>query len=101
MLLDLHPGEERVEVRLDDLVEEDEPRRPDLEQARQDLRDLDPGEAAFAGLRIAQADRDREAERRDVRERVARVDGQRGQDREDLVEEALAGATRGARGCVA
>ncbi len=62
----------------------------DLEQARQDLRDLDPGEAALAGLRIAQADRDRQAERRDVRERVARIDRQRRQDREDLVEEALA-----------
>ena len=62
----------------------------DLEQARQDLRDLDPREAALAGLRIAQPDRDRQAERRDVRERVARIDRQRRQDREDLVEEALA-----------
>ena len=67
-----------------------EARRPDLEQARQDLRDLDPREAALAGLRIAQADRDRQAERRDVRERVARIDRERRQDREDLVEEALA-----------
>ena len=90
MLLDLHPGEQRVEVRLDDLVEQDEARRLDLEQARQDLRDLDPGEPALAGLRIAQPDRDRQAERRDVRERVSRIDGERRQHREDLVEEALA-----------
>ncbi len=61
----------------------------DLEQPRQDLRDLDPGEAALAGLRIAQSDRDRQAERRDVRERMAGIDRERRQDREDLVEEAL------------
>ena len=51
VLLDLHAGEERVEVGLDDLVDEDEVRRLDLEQARQDLRHLDPREAALAGLR--------------------------------------------------
>ena len=62
----------------------------DLEQARQDLRHLDPGEHALAGLRVAQPDRDRQAERRDVRERVAGVDRERREDREDLVEEALA-----------
>ena len=90
MLLDLHPGEQRVEVGLDDLVDEDEVRRLDLEQARQDLRHLDPGEAALAGLRVAQPDRDRQAERRDVRERMARIDRERREDREDLVEEALA-----------
>ena len=61
----------------------------DLEQPRQDLRDLDAGEAAFAGLGVVEAHRDREAERRDVRERVARVDRERRQDREDLVEEPL------------
>ncbi len=90
VLVDLHAGEQRVEVGLDDLVEQDEAGRLDLEQARQDLRHLDPGEAALAGLRVAQADRDRQAERRDVRERMARIDRERGEDREDLVEEALA-----------
>ena len=64
--------------------------RLDLEQPRQDLRDLHAGEPALAGRRVAQPDRDREGERRDVRERVARVDRERRQDREDLVEEALA-----------
>ena len=64
--------------------------RLDLDEARQDLRHLDPGEAALAGLRVAQPDRDRQAQRRDVRERVARIDRERRQDREDLVEEALA-----------
>ena len=90
VLLDLHPGEQRVEVGLDDLVDQDEARRLDLEQARQDLRDLDPREPALAGLRVAQPDRDRQAERRDVRERVPGIDRERRQDREDLVEEALA-----------
>ncbi len=84
------PGEQGVEVGLDDLVEQDEPHRLDLEQARQDLRHLDPGEAALAGLRVAQADRDRQAQGRDVRERMTRIDRERRQDREDLVEEPLA-----------
>ena len=74
----------------DDLIEEDEARRTDLEDARQDLGHLDPGEAELAGLRVAQTDRDRQAQGRDIRERVARIDGQRCQDREDLVEEPLA-----------
>ena len=90
VLLDLHAREQRVEVGLDDLVDEHEVRRPDLEQARQDLRHLDPREAALARLRVAQPDRDRQAQRRDVRERVARIDRERREDREDLVEEALA-----------
>ena len=62
----------------------------DLEQARQDLRDLDPREPALAGLGIAQPDRDRQAERRDIREWVPGIHGQWREHREDLVEEALA-----------
>ena len=65
-------------------------RRLDLDEAGQDLGHLDPGEAALAGLRVAQTDRDRQTQRRDVRERVAGIDRERGQDREDLVEEPLA-----------
>ena len=59
----------------------------DLDEAGQDLGHLDPGEAALAGLRVAHADGDRQAEGADVRERVARIDRQRGEDREDLVDE--------------
>ena len=62
----------------------------DLEQARQHRRDLDAGEALLAADRVAQADGDREAERADVRERMARIDGERCEDREDLVVEPLA-----------
>ena len=50
-------------------------------------RDLDPGEALLAGLGVAQPDGDRQAERRDVRERVPGVDGERREHREDLVVE--------------
>ena len=44
MLEDLHAGEQRVEVRFDDLVDQDELVRLDLDEARQDRRDLHPGE---------------------------------------------------------
>ena len=89
-LEDLHAAEQEVQVGLDDLVEQDERRRSDLDEAGQDLGHLDPGEPALAGLRVAHADRDREAERADVRERVAGVDREGRQDREDLVDEPLA-----------
>ena len=90
VLLDLHAAEQEVEVRLDHLVDQHEAAGLDLEQPRQDLRDLHAGEPALPGRRVAQPDRDREREGRDVGERVARVDRERGQDREDLVDEALA-----------
>ena len=61
-----------------------------LDQARQDRRDLDPGEASLVGLGIAQRDGDRQGQGRDVRERVARVDGERREHRVDLGEEPLA-----------
>ena len=87
-LEDLHAPEQLVEVGLDDLVEEHELVALDREQARQAGRDLDPGEADLAGVRVPQADRDRERQRADVRERVARVHGERREHREDLVVEA-------------
>ena len=89
VLDDLHPGEQRVEVGLDDLVDQDEPARLDLDEARQDLGDLDPGEPGLVRLRVAEADGDRQAECRDVRERMARIDRERRQDRVDLLEEPL------------
>ena len=87
---DLHAREQEVEVVGDDLVEQDPGVWLDLDEPRQHRRDLDPGEALLARLRIAQSDRDRQAQRADVRERVAGVDRERGQDREDLVDEPLA-----------
>ena len=91
-LQDLHAAEQEVEVGLDDLVDEDELGWRDLDEAGQDRRDLDPREPPLAGLRVAQADGDRQAERADVRERMAGIHGERREDREDLVDEALAQA---------
>ena len=59
----------------------------DLQEARQDLGHLDPGEPALAGLRVAHAHRDRQAERADVRERMTGIDRERGENREDLLDE--------------
>ena len=64
-------------------------RVPDLQQARQHRRHLDAREAPLARLGVADRHRQRQRQVADVRERVARVDGQRRQHREDLVEEAL------------
>ena len=72
VLEDIHPREQHVEVRLDDLVDQDEVIRLDFDEPRQDRWNLDPGEPGLARLRIAQPDRDREAQRRDVRERDGR-----------------------------
>ena len=86
-LEDLHAPEQLVEVGLDDLVQQDELVALDREQARQDRRDLDPGEPLLAGLGVPQAHGDRQAQRADVRERVAGIHRERRQDREDLVVE--------------
>ena len=58
-------------------------RRRERHPARQDLGHLDPGEALLA-VRTAQHHGEREAQVGDVRERVARVDGERGEDRKDV-----------------
>ena len=65
------------------------PPPPSGEEARQALRDLDPGEALFTGLRIAHEHGEADREGGDVRERLARADGERRQHREDLALEAL------------
>ena len=89
VLDDLHAGEQRVQVGLDDLVDEHEMGRFHLQEARQDLGHFDPREVGLARLWIAQADRDRKAQGRDVREGMAGVHRERREDREDLVEEPL------------
>ena len=71
-LQDLHAREQRVEVGGDDLLDRHERAGLDLDEARQDRRHLDAREAAFPGLRIADADGQREAQGADVGERVAR-----------------------------
>ena len=61
--------------------------RGGLQEAGQQRRHLDAGEVAVAADRVAHDDREVQGEARDVRERVRRVDRQRGQDREDLLPE--------------
>ena len=53
------------------------------DEAREQRRDLHPGEALLAGLGVADRDREVEREVRDVRERVGRVHRERGEHRED------------------
>ena len=90
-VLDVHPREQRVEVRLDDAFDRDPP--PAVGQRmepRQQRRDLDPGEPLLAALGVANHHGDVERQVRDVGERVRRVDRERREHREDLVEEHLA-----------
>ena len=98
-IADLHAGEQHVEVGGDDLLERHEAGehvvgerglpagRVDVQQARQQGRDLDPREVLLARLRVDQRHRQVEREPGDVGERVRRIDGERRQDGEDLVGE--------------
>ncbi len=86
----LHAGEEDVEVGGDDLLEQHVRPDADFPEPRQHRRHLDPREAPLPGVGVADRDREREREVADVRERVPGIDGERRQDGEDLVQEALA-----------
>ncbi len=88
VLQHLHAREQRVQVRGDDLLEQDVRPLADLHEARQHRRDLDSREEAFAALGVANGDCQGQRKVADVRERVTRVHGQRRQDGEYLVEEA-------------
>ena len=88
--LDLHAGEQRVEVGGDDLLERHEALAVGHDhEAGQQQRHLDPGEAARLGDRVAHDHRQVERQVGDVGERVARVDGERGEHREDALLEHL------------
>ena len=89
-LEDGHAGEEHVQVGRDHLLEQHELARLDLDETRQDGGHLDPSESLLLVVRVLHADCQRQAEGADVREGMAGVDGQRRQDRVDLVCEALA-----------
>ena len=70
----------------------------DPHEARHHLaRHLHARERLLAGDRVAQPDRDRQREVRDVGERAARADGERGQHREDLLGEEAVDALQLAR----
>ena len=88
VLVDLHSGEQRVEVGGDHLLQRDETltvgkrKQPPVGE-----RHLDAGEAAPAGLGVGQADAEARGEIRDVREGMTRVDGQGRQDGVDPIGE--------------
>ncbi|OPZ52057.1 MAG: hypothetical protein BWY91_02474 [bacterium ADurb.BinA028] len=96
VLAHLHAGEQLVEVDRDDVFQGDEPGPlgavviAGLEHPKepgQHRRHLDPGEVLRTGLGVDQDDGEVERKTRDVGERVGRVDGQRGEHREDLLAE--------------
>ena len=92
-LQDRHAGEEHIQVGGDDLFKQNEPARPDLQEARQNLRHLDPGEPLLLVVRVFHADRQRQAEGAYVWEGMARIHRQGRQDRVDLVGEASRSAS--------
>ncbi len=96
-LPDVHAGEQLVEERHHDLLEWDEALAPGQGQEAVDVRrDLHPGEAlAASSCAAAHLDADVEREVGDVGEGVARVDGQRGDHREDEAVEQLVEVARG------
>ena len=59
----------------------------DADEARQPFGDLDAREPLLARLRVAHGDAEAQRQARDVRERLARADGERRQDRVDLAGE--------------
>ena len=83
----LHAREQLLQVGGDDVLQRDVPLRGGLQEAGQQRRHLDAGEVAVAADRVADDHGEVQREARDVREGVRRVDGQRGQDREDLLAE--------------
>src|SRR6266851_935592 len=84
----VHAGEERLQVERYDVLERDESGVVSKrDEARQHRRHLDAGEAMLPTLRIPDRNRKVEREVGDVRERMARVYGQRRQHWEDLLPE--------------
>ena len=85
---DVHAGEERLQVQGDHVLEGHVPGLlAERDEARQDGRDLHPREVLLAPLRVAHGYGQVEGQVRDVRERVAGVDGERSQHWKDLLPE--------------
>ncbi len=89
VLQHLHPGEQLVQVRRDDVLERYEPLLAEGDEAREDRRDLDPGEVLLPGVRVADGHRQIERKTGDVGERVGGVDRERCEHREHPVGEEL------------
>ncbi len=67
----------------------EETARPDRDEAVETFRHLHSREALLTGFRIANEEAEAERQPRDVRERLARPDGERREHREDLAREHL------------
>ena len=78
-----HAREEPVEIGGDDILERDEDPRLRRHEPAEQRRDLDPREVDQVRIGVLDTDRQVERQVRDVRERVARIDRERGQHRED------------------
>ena len=88
VLADGHAREQRVQVGGDDLLEGNEALTVGHDhEAGQHGRHLDPGDAALTRRGVLHLDHQVEGQVGDVGEGVARVDGQRGEDRVDLATE--------------
>ena len=89
---DLHPRKERLQVQRYQVFERQVALAPlirkiERDEARQHRRHLHARESQLSLLRIAHEDREVQREMRDVRKRMAGVDRERGQHREDLLPE--------------
>ena len=90
MVPDGHAREERVQVGRDDLLERHEALAVGHDdEAGQRRRHLDPGDAPLPRRRVLHLDHQVERQVGDVGERVAGVDGERGEDGVDLALEDL------------
>ncbi len=88
---DFDVGKEQLEVRPDDVLEEDVPRVvAELNEPHLIARDLHAGEGHLLAGSFPRQDGQREALIRDERERVGRIERQRGQGRQDGTLEVLA-----------
>ena len=86
----LHAGEQGVELRRDDLLEQHEALAVgQRDEAGEQRRHLHPREALVAARRVAHGDREVQRQVGDVGERVRGVDRQRREHREDRVDEQL------------
>ncbi len=87
VLQHLHPREQLLQVRGDDVLDGHVPLRGGLQEAGEQRRHLDAGEVPVPGDRVADDDGQVEGEPGDVRERVRGVDRQRSEHGEDAVPE--------------
>jgi hypothetical protein len=88
---DLHPREQDIQVRSDDLLDGDEPLTVrHLDEPGEQRRDLDAREAPFPAGRVPDEGCEVERQRRDVGERMRRIDREWREHREDPLAEQLA-----------